>query len=83
MQETYKGPRLDKKASVQVPFPYSSFCTIMAEEKNPQISHATLPLKCPLGLFPKPLQPYLELIRLDKVYFVNIQYIRQPFSFRI
>jgi hypothetical protein len=55
----------------------------MAEEKNPQLLYATLPqaLKFPLGFFPKPLQPYLELIRLDKVYFVNIQYIMQLFLF--
>ena len=57
----------------------------MPEEKNAQLFHATAavtaPLKCPLGLFPKPLQPYLELIRLDKVYFDNIQNIMQRFSF--
>ena len=49
----------------------------MAEEKSPQLFHATLPVKFPLGFFPKPLQPYLELMRLDKVYFVNILYIIQ------
>ena len=57
----------------------------MAEEKNPQLVYATgtLPIKVPLGLFPKPIQPYLELIRLDKVYIVNIQDIMQRYSFWI
>ena len=52
----------------------------MVEEKSPQLFHATLstlPVKFPLGLFPKSLQPYLELMRVDKVYFVNILYIMQ------
>lgn len=73
-QETYKGPRLDRKVSVQSP-PPSIFVLytviMMAEEKNPQLFHVSLPPKFPLGLFPKPIQPYLELIRLDKVYIVN------------
>ena len=57
-------------------------CTVMTEEKDSQLFHAaTPPLKWPLGLFPKPLQPYLELIRLDKVCFINVQYIMHRFSF--
>ena len=58
----------------------------MAEEKNPQLIHATVaatppPKSCPLGLFPKPLQPYLELIRLEKVCFVIIRHILHRLSF--
>lgn len=53
----------------------------MAEEKNPQSSsYGTPPPKFPLGLFPPPLQPYLELIRLEKVYFVNIRHIMERHS---
>ena len=56
----------------------------MAEEKNLQLSsYGTLPPKFPLGLFPAPLQPYLELIRLEKVYFVNILHIMEQLSFLI
>ena len=56
----------------------------MAEEKNPQLLYVTtLPLKVPIGLFPKSLQPYSELIRFDKVYFGNIQDIMQRSSFWI
>ncbi|KAF8812833.1 UbiA prenyltransferase [Phlegmacium glaucopus] len=36
------------------------------EEESPLLSYATLRPKFPLGLFPKALQPYLELIRLEK-----------------
>lgn len=66
-----------------VVLPFLSLYTIMdrkAEEENPLLFYATLPLKFPLGLFPKPFQPYLELIRLEKVDFVNIYYIVQQMS---
>ena len=52
-----------------------------AEESSPLLlSYAALRPKFPLGLFPESLQPYLELIRLEKVYFVYIQDVMHRFS---